>query len=66
MPDEVKVISAAQHSHLLGTGVTTRHFRNGVEMEPIMNDPYYDFNFQSMRPLKKERVIKPVSIYLQF
>ena len=62
MTDEVKVIAAGQHAHLLGVGVTTRHFRNGVELEPIMDDPYYDFNFQSVRPLTKERVIKPVSV----
>ena len=60
MTEDIKIIAVLQHSHLLGRGVTTRHFRNGVELEPLMDDPNYDFNFQSFRPLKKERIMKPV------
>ena len=59
MTEEVKIIAAGQHAHLLGVGVTTRHFRNGVELKPIMDDPYFDFNFQSMRSVTKERTLKP-------
>ena len=60
--EDIKAIAGGQHAHLLGVGVTTRHFRNGVELEPLMDDPYYDFNFQSIRPLRQERVIKPVIV----
>ena len=51
----------AQHAHLLGAAITTRQFRNGVELEPIIDDPYYDFNYQSIRPVRNHRTIKPVS-----
>ena len=60
LKDEMKVVAGLQHAHLLGTAITTRHFRNGIELEPLMDDPYYDFNFQQFRPMVKERVIKPV------
>ena len=58
--DELKVVAGFQHAHLLGGAITTRHFRNGKELEPLMDDPYYDFNFQQFRPMVKERIIKPV------
>ena len=32
-------------------------YRDGVELEPIMNDENYDFNFQETRKLKEERII---------
>ena len=60
--EEIKVIGVAQHAHLLGAAITTRQFRNGVELEPIIDDPYYDFNYQSIRPVRNHRTIKPVSI----
>ncbi|XP_041368555.1 DBH-like monooxygenase protein 1 homolog [Gigantopelta aegis] len=53
----VKVIAAFLHAHLLGMGVTTRHFRNGTELAPIMKDEHYDFDFQEYRLLKEERLI---------
>ena len=55
------MIAGLQHAHLLGVGMTTRHFRNGTEIEPLFDDPNYDYYFQEMRPLKRERLIKPVS-----
>ena len=58
--DEFKVVAGFQHAHLLGGAITTRHFRGGQELEPLMDDPYYDFNFQQFRPMVKERIIKPV------
>ena len=59
---EIRIIGDLQHAHLLGSGIKTRHFRNGVELEPLEDDPDYDFNFQEMRLLKKERIVKPVCI----
>ena len=58
------MFAAIQHAHLLGVGIRTRHFRNGTEIAPIMDDPDYDFDFQQMRMLPKERAIKPVSVLL--
>ena len=59
---EVKVIAAYQHAHTLAAGITTRHFRNGSELETIIHDPYYDFFFQEIRPLTKEISIKKVQV----
>ena len=41
-------------------------YRDGVELEPMMNDENYDFNFQETRKLKEERIIKAVSISKQY
>ena len=60
--NEIRIIGDLQHAHLLGSGIKTRHFRNGVELEPLEDDPDYDFNFQEMRLLKKERVVYPVCV----
>lgn len=56
---DIKIFAALQHSHLLGRSIKTRHFRNGTELEPIMYDPHYDFNFQELIMLQQERVVKP-------
>lgn len=39
--------------------IRTRHFRNGVEQEPIQVDDHYDFNYQSFRIPRKSKVILP-------
>ncbi|XP_053380830.1 DBH-like monooxygenase protein 1 [Mercenaria mercenaria] len=56
---EIKIIGSVQHSHLLGVGMTTRHFRNGSELKPLVDDPNYDFNFQAIRVLPKEVSVYP-------
>ncbi|XP_045193607.2 DBH-like monooxygenase protein 1 homolog [Mercenaria mercenaria] len=56
---EVKIIGALQHSHLLGVAMKTRHYRNGVELKPLMTDPHYDFDFQEVRMLPKEVPVYP-------
>ena len=58
---EINIVGVLQHAHLLGVGIKTRHFRNGQELEPLADDPNYDFDFQEMRVLKKERTVRPVS-----
>ncbi|KAH3710540.1 DBH-like monooxygenase protein 1 homolog isoform X2 [Dreissena polymorpha] len=56
--DEFRIISVMQHAHLLATGMKTRHFRNGTELPPIIDDPSYDFYFQEFRPLPDEVVVR--------
>ena len=60
---EQTVVAGFLHAHLLGVGITLRHFRNGVEIEPMMDDPNYDFFFQEVRPIRN-RTIKPVGIMI--
>ena len=52
------------HAHLLGVGIKTRHIRGDVELEPISEDKTYDFDYQDVRVLTKEREIKYVRLYI--
>lgn len=36
-----------------------RHFRDGIELEWIMSDGNYDFNFQQSSDLWEERTVLP-------
>ena len=56
----MKVIGQIHHAHLLAHQITTRHFRNGIELPPIVDDPYYDVKVQEVRPVEPARVVKPV------
>ncbi|KAL5011589.1 hypothetical protein ScPMuIL_010140 [Solemya velum] len=44
--ENIKIFAAAQHTHLLGSEVITRHLRNGTELKPILDDRHMNFNFQ--------------------
>ncbi|XP_074647533.1 DBH-like monooxygenase protein 1 [Tubulanus polymorphus] len=55
---EIHIFSVLGHAHLLGSGIRTRHFREGYELPWILNDMSYDFNYQTWRPLKKPVTIK--------
>lgn len=37
-----------------------RHIRNGTELQPILQDNYYDFNYQS--PLMRENPIAIIAV----
>jgi hypothetical protein len=43
--------------------VNVRHIRNGTELEPLMRDDHYDFDYQQTLPLTKHRQIMPVSTF---
>lgn len=60
---EIKVIAAYQHAHTLAVGMATRHLRNGTELAPIIDDPYYDFFFQEIRALREEITVQQVKIF---
>ena len=51
------LLYGAFHSHLAGVGMRVRHFRNGEEIEPIMVDDHYDFNFQNIKSLPENTTI---------
>ena len=46
-----------------GESVTLRHVRNGVELSPIDQNLYYDFNYQVTNHITP-RVVQPVSTIL--
>jgi len=61
LPEEdVNVFAVFQHAHLLATGITTHHTRNGTELKPFAHDEHYDFNFQDVRILRPERKLMKV------
>ncbi|KAL7633131.1 UNVERIFIED_CONTAM: hypothetical protein RMT77_016501 [Armadillidium vulgare] len=58
-PDGIKVFSGILHAHLLGEALSLQLIRNGVEMEPLIIDNTYDFNYQQSRFFSEEKLIKP-------
>lgn len=55
----IHIISATLHSHVAGRKMKLRHVRNGVEMDRIVEDDTYDFNYQQVRQLENETTILP-------
>ncbi|XP_074653955.1 DBH-like monooxygenase protein 1 isoform X2 [Tubulanus polymorphus] len=55
---EIHVITVVSHAHLLGRAVRLRHFRNGKELKPIVEDMSYDFDYQTWRWLPSKVTIK--------
>eukprot|EP01084_Bolivina_argentea_P138064 243155_1 len=46
-PEEgVYAFAGTLHAHTVGVAITFRHIRNNIELEPIMINKQYDFNFQ--------------------
>jgi hypothetical protein len=45
-PEGIQLLAMNLHTHVIGTAVTLQQFRNGVELQPLLEEPYYDFNFQ--------------------
>jgi hypothetical protein len=47
------------HTHLVGKQAFFRQYRNGTELPPLLQEPYYDFNYQELAPLYPERTVLP-------
>lgn len=58
---KLTVFGGMLHAHLAGTKLKFRHFRDGVELPPILQDDHYDFDYQEYR-LRKEMIIELVRI----
>ncbi|KAK3088535.1 hypothetical protein FSP39_020262 [Pinctada imbricata] len=54
----VEVFAVLQHAHLLGSGIRTRLYRNGKELEPLAYDEHYDFDYQEYRFLNNRRSLQ--------
>ena len=59
--EDMKVFAIFLHAHLLSVKIRTRHFRDGIELPPIAKDDFYDFNYQDVRILPEEVIVKRVS-----
>lgn len=55
----INIISATLHSHVAGRKMRLRHVRNGMELERIVEDDTYDYNFQQVRQLENETNVLP-------
>ncbi|XP_055379541.1 MOXD1 homolog 1 [Condylostylus longicornis] len=55
----IKIISGALHSHSAGRKLKLRHIRDGKELERIIEDDNYDYNYQQVRQLENETTILP-------
>jgi len=58
-PAGINITGVTLHTHLSGVYVSLQHFRNGTELPPILEEPYYDFNYQETSMLLNERVVLP-------
>jgi len=52
-------MSIMVHAHLLATRVKARHFRGEMELEPLIDEKHYDFNYQDYWHFNKIRKIMP-------
>jgi len=59
LTNPLNVLYFGVHMHTLGFRAWTQQIRNGVELPPLVDVPYYDFNFQSPVPAKPGTVIMP-------
>lgn len=55
----INIISATLHSHVAGRKMKLRHVRNGIELDRIIEDDTYDFNYQQVRQLENETTVLP-------
>ncbi|KAJ3277807.1 hypothetical protein HK104_002963 [Borealophlyctis nickersoniae] len=59
-PHPITVQGNFFHMHTLGRNMTTRHIRDGRELEPLGVRQYYDFNHQGLTyPINGPRLILP-------
>ena len=65
-PEGVEVISGFLHSHLAGRKIRLRHIRGGKELEPLLQDNHYDFNYQAPRePTSGNRIMPGDDLLLE-
>ena len=55
---EIHLFANLLHSHLIGRALRTRIIRHRQELAPLAEDNNYDFNYQEMRKLRKEVVVR--------
>lgn len=55
----INLYSGFLHEHKRGKAVRLRQFRDGVELEPVLEDNHYDFNYQAFRYASRPIVFMP-------
>ncbi|XP_062583183.1 uncharacterized protein LOC134244942, partial [Saccostrea cucullata] len=57
--DNLNVIGAFNHMHLLGKGQNVEHFRNGKRIGVLTNDTHYSYNSPAQKSFDVPIVVKP-------
>ena len=55
----INIVSATLHSHTAGKQIKLRHIREGKELQRIVEDEFYNPNYQQVRQLQNETVVLP-------
>lgn len=59
-PDEgINIVSVSIHTHTSGRNVKLSQIRNGREINRIVEDNYYNYNYQEVRQLANETKVLP-------
>ncbi|XP_063221967.1 tyramine beta-hydroxylase [Bacillus rossius redtenbacheri] len=58
-PEGIVVFGSQLHTHLTGSRVFTRHFRDGTELPELNRDDHYSTHFQEIRLLKRPVRVLP-------
>eukprot|EP01084_Bolivina_argentea_P273196 465296_1 len=57
--NNASVVGGFLHAHKTATGIILRHIRNNVELQPILQNMNWDFNFQEVILLEEHITILP-------
>lgn len=58
----ITIFGSQLHTHGSGRKVSTKHYRDGIELSEINRDDHYSAHFQEIRLLHTPRKILPVKI----
>ena len=60
----ITIFGSQLHTHGSGVGVSTKHYRDGMELQEINRDDHYSAHFQEIRRLHEQQTVLPVRIPL--
>ena len=58
----ITIFGSQLHTHGSGVGVSTKHYRDGMELQEINRDDHYSAHFQEIRRLHEQQTVLPVRI----
>lgn len=57
--DGITAFGSMLHAHTTAAGISLRHIRDGVELEPLEINEHYDFDYQQITVFHEERTLLP-------
>ena len=58
----ITIFGSQLHTHGSGVGVSTKHYRDGMELQEINRDDHYSAHFQEIRRLHEQQTVLPVRV----